>query len=1061
MARRKSICCCCTPYMAPSPVVPFFSAPSGCVSTVSKGALPARNPVSNDISPLSTVVNGVCPCVVTNRAARLSNLTGACPPPQPVQVVTPPSVVQAPVVPPVQAAPVAPPPVAAQPAPAPQPPDSQPPTAISPTQNAGCTGALGSLNVPSIVPNPYPCFSGVSPLAAGAAESVLSNSTGAGVSPLAAGLAEDVITTRQPDQIPTAPVVTQPYGTTPTGSSDGSYSAATPPPTAPLSSPNITASSSECCCCLTPNQQKKLANNATNLQNAVTNSANVTKLNSASGISAQDRLNNILNSLPSSACYVKPACGDISRTACQVDRLNQTNVQNSDAAKTAYISGLPQECQQIYQAYVKSLQDKCTFGCILKDVAGFGLSAFLGPEIFGAMGLGSVGAAAASGALSSAITGGNPIVGALTAGLGSEASALLPSVLNPVSNSIGDITGSQLVGNSVANALGKGATSAAIAGLTGGCVGRAALTGAVAGGLTPVATNLAGYLDPSGTQAAQNVLGSTIGTAAGYKLTGGSAAQGALAGLESGLIGNAKGLMKCGLFVNQPNSNNDNQDTSTSNDGLQEVVSTGQRINDLNLDPTTGLPVENQTSNTSTDAKTSPLDTVNTGNNDNQDTSTSNDGLQEVVSTGQRINDLNLDPVTGLPISPSGGSEATQPQNDLQEVTTTASRIPDINVDPVTIPTTSTSQPVSSSPLNDTEITVTGSKTPTETPPEDVTPVLPTIDPKDLNFPKPDTVTTDTPKVSVGTASQTGSGTGGGSGSGGLGGLGGSGALKSIAPLVDIYGQTGDPKILEDIQQMVSQNTPKSDKGESRELEDLVMGKKNYYDETENSAKGGLVGYASGGSSGQFGSLFSSVNMFCCTSPQWSPSMKNNVLTYQGTGGKKPNFLLPMHLCTGSAQGHAKGGALPSHYREAAPEGHHPEFITGLTGFYACGGGTGQSDDIPAMLHDGDYVMDAETVSALGDGSSKAGREVLEGFMHKVPHKKVIGGNPVPAKIADGEYVFPAAFVTALGKGDNKAGAKILDGLREKLRAHKRAAPVNKIPPKAKSPLDYIKGAKG
>ena len=493
--------------------------------------------------------------------------------------------------------------------------------------------------------------------------------------------------------------------------------------------------------------------------------------------------------------------------------------------------------------------------------------------------------------------------------------------------------------------------------------------------------------------------------------------------------------------------NNDNQDTSTSDDGLQEVVSTGQRINDLNLDPTTGLPVENQTSNLN-----------DSSSSQGASSGSANDGLQEVVSTGQRINDLNLDPVTGLPISPSGGSEATQPQNDLQEVTTTASRIPDINVDPVTIPTTSTSQPVSSSPLNDTEITVTGSKTPTETPPEDVTPVLPTIDPKDLNFPKPDTVTTDTPKVSVGTASQTGSGTGGGSGSGGLGG---SGALKSIAPLVDIYGQTGDPKILEDIQQMVSQNTPKSDKGESRELEDLVMGKKNYYDETENSAKGGLVGYASGGSSGQFGSLFSSVNMFCCTSPQWSPSMRNNVLTYQGTGGKKPNFLLPMHLCTGSAQGHAKGGALPSHYREAAPEGHHPEFITGLTGFYACGGGTGQSDDIPAMLHDGDYVMDAETVSALGDGSSKAGREVLEGFMHKVPHKKVIGGNPVPAKIADGEYVFPAAFVTALGKGDNKAGSKILDGLREKLRAHKRAAPVNKIPPKAKSPLDYIKGAKG
>jgi len=152
----------------------------------------------------------------------------------------------------------------------------------------------------------------------------------------------------------------------------------------------------------------------------------------------------------------------------------------------------------------------------------------------------------------------------------------------------------------------------------------------------------------------------------------------------------------------------------------------------------------------------------------------------------------------------------------------------------------------------------------------------------------------------------------------------------------------------------------------------------------------------------------------------------------------------------------AKGG-LPRKYAESAPKGHKPEFITGLTGYYACGGGTGQSDDIPAMLHDGDYVMDAETVSALGDGSSKAGREVLEGFRTQIPHKETSEGKPVAAKIADGEYVFPAGFVTALGKGDNKKGAEILDGLREKLRMHKRSASNDKIPPKAKSPLDYIK----
>ncbi len=154
--------------------------------------------------------------------------------------------------------------------------------------------------------------------------------------------------------------------------------------------------------------------------------------------------------------------------------------------------------------------------------------------------------------------------------------------------------------------------------------------------------------------------------------------------------------------------------------------------------------------------------------------------------------------------------------------------------------------------------------------------------------------------------------------------------------------------------------------------------------------------------------------------------------------------------------GFASGG-LSRKYEDEKPDGHHPEFITGITGHYACGKGTGQSDDIPAMLHDGDYVMDADTVSALGDGSSKAGKHVLDGFMHEIPHNNKIGDHPIAAKIADGEYVFPASFVTALGKGDNKKGAKILDGLREKLRSHKRNAPVNKIPPKAKSPLDYIK----
>jgi hypothetical protein len=89
--------------------------------------------------------------------------------------------------------------------------------------------------------------------------------------------------------------------------------------------------------------------------------------------------------------------------------------------------------------------------------------------------------------------------------------------------------------------------------------------------------------------------------------------------------------------------------------------------------------------------------------------------------------------------------------------------------------------------------------------------------------------------------------------------------------------------------------------------------------------------------------------------------------------------------------------------------GHIPEFKTGTTGHYVKGAGDGQSDDIPAMLADGEYVFDADTVASLGNGSSDA-------------------------------------------------GAQLLDHFREAAREHKRSAPVDKIPPKA-SPLAYMKEA--
>ena len=89
---------------------------------------------------------------------------------------------------------------------------------------------------------------------------------------------------------------------------------------------------------------------------------------------------------------------------------------------------------------------------------------------------------------------------------------------------------------------------------------------------------------------------------------------------------------------------------------------------------------------------------------------------------------------------------------------------------------------------------------------------------------------------------------------------------------------------------------------------------------------------------------------------------------------------------------------------------HIPEFITGATGHYVKGSGDGQADLIPAMLASGEFVWDADTVAALGNG-------------------------------------------------DSDSGAEVLDGMRKAIRAHKRSAPIDSIPPKAKSPLQYMKDA--
>ena len=64
----------------------------------------------------------------------------------------------------------------------------------------------------------------------------------------------------------------------------------------------------------------------------------------------------------------------------------------------------------------------------------------------------------------------------------------------------------------------------------------------------------------------------------------------------------------------------------------------------------------------------------------------------------------------------------------------------------------------------------------------------------------------------------------------------------------------------------------------------------------------------------------------------------------------------------------------------------------------------------------------------------------------------------VHARLSPGEYIMDADAVSALGDGNNDAGAAKLDQMRENIRAHKRSAPPSKIPPKAKGALSYLNG---
>jgi hypothetical protein len=103
----------------------------------------------------------------------------------------------------------------------------------------------------------------------------------------------------------------------------------------------------------------------------------------------------------------------------------------------------------------------------------------------------------------------------------------------------------------------------------------------------------------------------------------------------------------------------------------------------------------------------------------------------------------------------------------------------------------------------------------------------------------------------------------------------------------------------------------------------------------------------------------------------------------------------------------------------------------------------GRTDKIAGKLPPGAFVIPADIVSALGEGNSNAGAQILDGLIRS----EVWGGSnlgaqssarpkmdPSPVIVAGGEYVIMPDVVAQIGGGSMERGHKILDAFVRKVR---------------------------
>lgn len=87
----------------------------------------------------------------------------------------------------------------------------------------------------------------------------------------------------------------------------------------------------------------------------------------------------------------------------------------------------------------------------------------------------------------------------------------------------------------------------------------------------------------------------------------------------------------------------------------------------------------------------------------------------------------------------------------------------------------------------------------------------------------------------------------------------------------------------------------------------------------------------------------------------------------------------------------------------------------------------GRTDLLEISVPSGSYVLPADIVSALGEGNTLAGTQILEEMFPPVSPNEGETAPPVPIIAAGGEYVISPDQVAAVAGGDLDRGHDLLD----------------------------------